>query len=178
MAQTGAMLLGRRTYEDFYRVWPHRTDNPFTEFLNGVQKYVASRTLTEPLAWQNSTLLPGDAADAVTTLKHQPGPDLVVIGSSDLVASLARAALVDEYLLLIHPLILGIGRRLFPDGTRQHTCGWPAALRPAPGSSSRPTTRWPIPVHRRGRRPQLGGHDAPICGPDAPCLRWGQARRK
>ncbi|SNS32063.1 Dihydrofolate reductase [Streptosporangium subroseum] len=116
MAQTGAMLFGRRTYEDFFNVWPHRTDNPFTEFLNGVQKYVASTTLTGPLPWKNSTLLAGDAADAVAELKKLPGPDLAVIGSGELVRSLARRELVDEYVLLIHPLVLGSGRRLFPDG--------------------------------------------------------------
>jgi dihydrofolate reductase len=116
MARTGAMLLGRRTYEDFFDVWPHRTDNPFTEFLNGVQKYVASRTLSEPLPWQNSTLLEGDAATAVAELKRRPGPDLAVIGSGELARSLARGGLVDEYVLLIHPLVLGSGRRLFPDG--------------------------------------------------------------
>jgi dihydrofolate reductase len=116
MAQTGAMLFGRRTYEDFFSVWPHRTDNPFTEFLNGVQKYVASTTLTGSLPWKNSTLLDGDAADAVAELKHLPGPDLAVIGSGELVRSLARRELVDEYVLLIHPLVLGSGRRLFPDG--------------------------------------------------------------
>jgi dihydrofolate reductase len=116
MAQTGAMLFGRRTYEDFFAVWPNRTDNPFTEFLNGVQKYVASTTLTEPLPWQNSTLLHGDAADAVAELKRRPGPDLAVIGSGELAQSLARRGLVDEYVLLIHPLVLGSGRRLFPDG--------------------------------------------------------------
>src|SRR3984893_16609378 len=71
MAQTGAMLFGRRTYEDFFSVWPHRTDNPFTGFLNSIQKYVASTTLTEPLRWQNSTLLKGDAADSVAALKQQ-----------------------------------------------------------------------------------------------------------
>jgi len=97
MAQTGAMLFGRRTYEDFYRIWPHRTDNPFTGFLNSVQKYVASRTLTEPLPWQNSTLLQADAADAVAALKKQDGPDLAVIGSGELVQSLERRELVDEY---------------------------------------------------------------------------------
>ena len=116
MAESGAMLLGRRTYEDFYRVWPHRRDNPFTPYLNGVQKYVASNTLADPLPWQNSTLLHGDAADAVTALKRQPGGDLAVIGSGELAASLARRSLVDEYVLLIHPLVLGSGRRLFPDG--------------------------------------------------------------
>ena len=117
MAQTGAMLFGRRTYEDFYSVWPHRTGNPFTGFLNGVQKYVASRTLTEPLPWQNSTLLKGDAADSVAVLKQQPGPDLAVIGSGELARSLARRGLVDEYVLLIHPLVSGSGRRLFNEGT-------------------------------------------------------------
>jgi dihydrofolate reductase len=117
MSQTGAMLFGRRTYEDFYSVWPHRTDNPFTGFLNSIQKYVASRTLTEPLPWQNSTLLKGDAADSVAALKQQPGPDLAVIGSGELARSLARRGLVDEYVLLIHPLVFGSGRRLFNEGT-------------------------------------------------------------
>ncbi len=116
MAQGGALLLGRRTYEDFYAVWPNRTDNPFTAVLNNTQKYVASTTLEEPLAWSNSTLLKGDAAEAVARLKEQPGKDLVVLGSGELVQSLMRRNLVDEYVLLIHPLVLGSGRRLFPDG--------------------------------------------------------------
>lgn len=119
MARPGAMLLGRRTYEDFYRVWPHRTDNPFTGYLNKVQKYVASRTLTEPLPWENSTLLAGDATDAVAALKREQGPDLSVIGSGELAQSLARRGLVDEYVLLIHPLVLGSGRRLFDAGTQE-----------------------------------------------------------
>jgi dihydrofolate reductase len=117
MAATGSMLFGRRTYEDFYQSWAHRTDgNPFTEMMNTIQKYVASSTLTEPLPWVSSTLLVGDAADAVAELKEQPGLDIAVIGSGDLVQSLARRALVDQYTLLIHPLVLGSGRRLFPDG--------------------------------------------------------------
>ena len=115
MAKTGALLLGRRTYENFASFWPHRKDNPFTEVLNNTQKYVASTTLTEPLPWQNSTLLKGDAADAVAELKQQPGPDLAVLGSGELIQSLRRHDLVDEYVLLIHPLVLGSGRRLFPD---------------------------------------------------------------
>ena len=85
--------------------------------LNKQQKYVASRTLTEPLPWQNSTLLPGDAAAAVAALKQEPGPDLLVMGSGELIQSLRPRGLVDEYVLMIHPLILGSGRRLFPDGT-------------------------------------------------------------
>jgi len=116
MAYSGALLLGRRTYEDFYSVWPNRTDNPFTEVLNNTQKYVASTTLSEPLPWSNSTLLPGDAAEAVATLKQEPGKNLVILGSGELVQSLMRRNLVDEYVLLIHPLVLGTGRRLFTDG--------------------------------------------------------------
>src|SRR5258707_4994717 len=116
MAQGGALLLGRRTYEDFYAVWPNRTDNPFTAVLNTSQKYVASTTLEEPLPWSNSTLLKGDAAEAVARLKEQPGKDLVILGSGELAQSLMRRNLIDEYVLLIHPLGLGSGRRLFADG--------------------------------------------------------------
>jgi dihydrofolate reductase len=117
MGRGGALLLGRRTYQDFYAVWPNRTDNPFTEVLNQAQKYVASITLTEPLPWMNSTLLKGDVAEAVAELKGQPGKDLVVLGSGELVQALMRADLVDEHVLLVHPLILGSGRRLFPEGS-------------------------------------------------------------
>jgi len=116
MAYTGALLLGRRTYEDFYAVWPNRNDNPFTAVLNNTQKYVASTTLEEPLPWSNSTLLKGDAAEAVARLKEELGKDLVILGSGELVQSLMRRNLVDEYVLLIHPLVLGSGRRLFADG--------------------------------------------------------------
>ena len=116
MANAGALLLGRRTYEDFYGVWPQRKDNPFTAVLNSMQKYVASTTLKEPLPWINSTLLKGDAAESVARLKREPRMDLVILGSGELVQSLMRRNLVDEYVLLIHPLVLGSGRRLFADG--------------------------------------------------------------
>jgi dihydrofolate reductase len=116
MATTDAVLLGRRTYEDFAGYWPQQKDNPFTGYLDNVTKYVASTTLTEPLAWQNSTLLAGDAADAVARLKSEPGKDIAVLGSGRLVDSLRRRGLVDQYVLLIHPLLLGSGRRMFPDG--------------------------------------------------------------
>ena len=115
MAEAGPLLFGRTTYEDFFRIWPGRTDNPFTEVLDNAQKYVASTTLTEPLPWKNSTLLEGDVPDAVARLKTQPGKDIVVLGSGTLVRSLMPRKLVDEYVLLIHPLILGSGRRLFDD---------------------------------------------------------------
>ncbi|HEU5346020.1 MAG TPA: dihydrofolate reductase family protein [Ktedonobacterales bacterium] len=120
-ATSGALLLGRRTYEDFFAVWPKRTDNPFTAVLTNTQKYVASTTLKEPLPWANSTLLAGDAADAVAELRRQPGKDIVILGSGALIHSLARRNLIDEYRLLIHPLILGSGRRLFPDGAAPAT---------------------------------------------------------
>ena len=111
------LLFGRRTYEHFYAVWPNMPQpNPFTDVLNNTQKYVASTTLTAPLAWMNSTLLEGDVADAVATLKEQPGKDIGILGSGELVQSLMRHDLVDEYTLLVHPLVLGSGRRLFADG--------------------------------------------------------------
>jgi len=115
MATTGALLLGRRTYEDFYSVWPKRTDNPFTEVLNNATKYVASRTLREPLPWQNSILLSGDAADEVARLRQEEGKDIVILGSGELVRSLMARNLIDRYLLQIHPLVLGSGQRLFAD---------------------------------------------------------------
>lgn len=115
MADGGALLFGRRTYEDFAAFWPKQTDNPFTAVLNERQKYVASTTLTAPLPWENSTLLAGDAADAVAALKAQPGDNLGILGSGAFCRSLMRRGLIDEYLLLIHPLILGSGQRLFPD---------------------------------------------------------------
>ncbi len=121
MARGGALLLGRRTYEDFFGHWPRQKDNPFTPVLNERRKYVASRTLAEPLPWGNSTLLEGDAADAVAELKEALDEDLTVMGSGHLVQSLERRNLVDEYVLLIHPLVLGAGRRLFPEDSPPST---------------------------------------------------------
>jgi dihydrofolate reductase len=115
MASSGTMLFGRRTYEDFYGYWPRQTDNPFTPYLNQATKYVVSSTLSEPLPWQNSILLPGDPAASVADLKSQSGPDLGIVGSAQLVRSLLAANLIDKYVLLIHPLVLGQGRRLFDE---------------------------------------------------------------
>ena len=118
MAKPHGLLFGRRTYEHFFKVWPGRTDNPFSEVLDNTQKYVASRTLKEPLPWKNSTLLRGDAADAVAALKNEPGDDLTILGSGELVRSLMRRNLIDQFILLIHPLVLGSGRHMFAgDGT-------------------------------------------------------------
>ena len=113
----GSLVLGRRTYEDFAGYWPGRSDNPFTPVLDAATKHVASRTLRDPLPWQNSVLLGDDAGAAVAALKHEPGPGIGVLGSGDLVRTLMARDLVDELLLLIHPLVLGRGRRLFADGT-------------------------------------------------------------
>src|SRR5688500_10012032 len=118
LSDSGPLLMGRRTYEDFYAYWPKQKDNPFTEVLNNTPKYVASTTLKEPLAWSNSTLLKGNVPEAVADLKAQSGKDFLVMGSGELVQTLMKHNLVDEYVLLIHPLILGSGRRLFRgDGT-------------------------------------------------------------
>lgn len=117
MASGGSLLFGRRTYLDLYGYWPKQTDNPFTEVLNNVQKYVASSTLKEPLPWSNSTLLKGDVAKAIANLKDKPGNTIGVLGSGKLVQTLMQHNLVDQYQLLIHPLVLGSGRRLFANGS-------------------------------------------------------------
>ncbi|HWF16326.1 MAG TPA: dihydrofolate reductase family protein [Acidimicrobiales bacterium] len=109
-------LFGRRTYCDLLDYWNRQRDSPFGPMLNDTPKYVASTTLTEPLPWPNSTLLRGDVPGAVATLKTQSEGVLAVTGSGDLIGSLAAADLIDEFLLMIHPLVLGSGRRLFPDG--------------------------------------------------------------
>ncbi len=115
MTTSGALLLGRRTYEDFYAIWPKRIDSPLTEVLTNAQKYVASTTLKEPLPWSNSTLLKGNVPKAVAELRAQPGKDIVVLGSGKLVQTLMKHNLVDVYMLLIHPLIIGSGSRLFAE---------------------------------------------------------------
>ncbi|TMK83296.1 MAG: dihydrofolate reductase [Actinobacteria bacterium] len=111
----GALLLGRRTYEDFAKVWPGRTDNPYSKQLDSSQKYVASTTLKEPLPWVNSTLLPGDAAEAVAKLKAERTDNLTILGSGVLIESLMQRQLIDTFLLLIHPIVLGSGRHLFTE---------------------------------------------------------------
>jgi dihydrofolate reductase len=117
-AATGGMLLGRLTYENFAAHWPKQpADDPLAKTMNGLEKYVVSTTLTEPLAWQNSTLIKGDVAGEVAKLKQGSGKEIQVIGSGELVQELIRHDLVDAYRLMIHPLVLGTGKRLFRDGT-------------------------------------------------------------
>jgi dihydrofolate reductase len=118
-AEAGGFLFGRRTYENLAAYWPHASEEEqvIAEPLNTKPKYVASRTLLGPLEWQNSTVLTGDVAQAVLALKQEDGRDLHVIGSPQLARTLAEHDLVDEYRLMIDPLIMGGGKRLFGDGT-------------------------------------------------------------
>ena len=111
-----ALLLGRRTYEIFANYWPTApTESPFTALLNGVPKYVASRTLVDPLGWQNSTLVTGALAEGITTLKERHDK-VHVIGSLNLVQSLLRFGLVDRLNLWLYPLLLGSGKQVFAGG--------------------------------------------------------------
>ena len=115
--EAGAFLLGRRTYEIFAAYWPTAPEEVqvIAEPMNTKPKHVASRTLNEPLEWQNSTLLEGEVPEAVAALKQQDGGDLLVIGSTELVQTLIKHGLVDEFRLVIDPLLLGGGKRIFPD---------------------------------------------------------------
>lgn len=114
MAEPTDMLFGHRTWSDFIHAWANSTDgNPFTTHMNAATKYVASRTLENADAWQNSILLKGEAAETIAKLKASPGNDLTIIGSVSLVRDLHNAGLVDKFTLLTHPLTLGSGARLF-----------------------------------------------------------------
>ncbi len=115
MAEAGGFLLGRRTYEIFAAYWPNAPEEEavIAGPLNSLPKYVASTTLSDPLEWRNSTVLEGDVPEAVAALKRESGKDLHVIGSGELVQTLMEHDLVDEYRLMINPIVLGSGRRLF-----------------------------------------------------------------
>ena len=116
MGKPFAMLLGRKTYEIFAAYWPNAGEQPGAAELNAATKYVASRTL-DSVEWENSTLLEGNAADAVARLKEEDGPEIQVHGSSDLIQTLLAAQLVDEFRVWIFPVVLGSGKRLFGEGT-------------------------------------------------------------
>jgi dihydrofolate reductase len=117
LTAAGGFLLGRRTYESFAAHWPNASEEEqvLAEPLNARPKYVASRTLTEPLEWQNSTVLRGDVAEAVAALKQQDGDDLLVMGSTELVQTLIEHDLVDEFQVMIDPVVVGGGKRIFRD---------------------------------------------------------------
>jgi dihydrofolate reductase len=112
MSQSDGLLFGRRTYEDVLTTWNAR-GGMFKDALNAAQKYVVSTTLREPLPWPNSTLISGDVVDAVARLRSQPGRELHIMGSGRLIETLMAAHLVDEFLLMTFPVVLGSGRRLF-----------------------------------------------------------------
>jgi dihydrofolate reductase len=116
----GGLLLGRRTYDHFAGYWPSAPEEQEPELMNDLPKFVASTTLKEPLAWSNSALLKGDVAGEVAELKERSGGDLLVYGSGELAQTLMRHNLVDEYRLMVHPVVLGTGKRLFrDDGSRR-----------------------------------------------------------
>lgn len=115
MAETDAYLFGRKTYEKMAAFWPTAPeDDPYGRHMNSTPKYVASRTLQD-VEWRNSTLIEGDVAQEVARLKEQPGKNIAVLGSGDLVQTLLEHDLVDEFFLAVYPLVLGSGKRLFRD---------------------------------------------------------------
>ena len=120
-AASDAMLMGRVLYEEWAAYWPQQDpeENPVAEQMNGVQKYVVSTTLEEPLEWQNSTLIRGDVAEEISELKRQPGKEIVISGSGALVRSLLRNGLIDELRLMVHPIVVGSGKRLFEEDEEQ-----------------------------------------------------------
>jgi dihydrofolate reductase len=118
MNAADAILLGRRTYEEFASYWPQQpSGDPFADHLNSTPKYVVSSTL-DNLEWQNSSLITGDVAAELTKLKEQPGRDISMTGSGTLVRWLLDNNLLDELRLLVHPLVVGSGKRLFRDGAQ------------------------------------------------------------
>jgi dihydrofolate reductase len=127
LAESDALLLGRVTYEGFAAALPNMMEQyegprraelgEFAEMMNGYPKHVVSTTLEEPLEWNNSTLIKGNVAEAVSNLKQQPGKDLLIFGSGDLLNALMQHDLIDEYRLMIFPVVVGSGKRLFRDGS-------------------------------------------------------------
>lgn len=119
MAAADAMLLGRVTYQEFASYWPgvSSEEQPFAGYMNDTPKYVVSTTLEEPLGWNNSVLIGGNVAEEIARLKRQPGKNIGITGSVTLVQSLLRDDLIDELGVMIHPVVVGGGKRLFGEGT-------------------------------------------------------------
>ena len=118
LSQSDAFLLGRKTWQIHGGAFEQMDGDPFADILNAMPKYVVSTTLSDASAWRNSTLISDNVVDEIRALKEQPGKDIYVDGSSDLVHTLAKHDLVDEYSLLVYPLVLGSGKKVFPDGER------------------------------------------------------------
>src|SRR5215216_2499191 len=122
MAASDAMLMGRVTYEEFAAFWPSQSsedDQETTDYMNNTLKFVVSKSLEEPLEWNNSTLIEGDVAEEISKLKQQPGKDISISGSPTLVRSLLEEDLLDELRLMLHPIVVGSGKRLFEDRSDQ-----------------------------------------------------------
>src|SRR5215217_4467209 len=120
MAASDALVLGRVTYEQMAAYWPNQPGGvTMVDYINSVPKYVVSTTLKEPLEWNNSTLIKGDVAEEIANLKRQPGEDITILGSGALVRSLLEDDLLDELRLMVHPIVLGRGKRLFEEGDAQ-----------------------------------------------------------
>jgi dihydrofolate reductase len=120
MAASDALLLGRVTYKQMAAYWPNQSGGvPMVDYINSVRKFVVSTTLEEPLEWNNSTLIKGNVAEEITGLKQQPGKDITILGSGTLVRSLLTKGLLDELRLMVHPIVLGSGKRLFESGSDQ-----------------------------------------------------------
>ncbi|MEV0224481.1 dihydrofolate reductase family protein [Streptomyces sp. NPDC050704] len=151
LGRADAFLFGRRTYANFARDWPKMTEHPAAAILNGLPKYVASQSLTKA-EWNPSTILSGDVPAQVAEVKRQPGRELQIHGSARLAQSLLTAGLIDELRLAIAPVVVGTGRRLFPDG------GAPAGLRLV----SNETTSRGLSVHiyESTGRPEYGTYGA------------------
>jgi dihydrofolate reductase len=117
VAEADAMLMGRVLYEEWAAFWPNQDpdENPVAARMNGVRKYVVSTTLEGPLEWQNSTLINENVVEEIEKLKRQPGKDIAISGSGTLVQSLLRDDLLDELRLMVHPVVVGGGKRLFED---------------------------------------------------------------
>jgi dihydrofolate reductase len=116
-----ALLMGRVLYEEWVAFWPQQDpeENPVAATMNNVSKYVVSTTLEGPLEWNNATLIGDNVAEEISELKRQPGKDIVISGSGALVRSLLEYGLLDELKLMIHPIVVGSGKRLFEDGEKQ-----------------------------------------------------------
>ncbi|MDQ4126803.1 MAG: dihydrofolate reductase family protein [Actinomycetota bacterium] len=119
MAAADAMLIGRVTYEEWAAYWPSQGEQDVAGYMNSTPKFVVSTTLEEPLAWQNSTLIRGDIAQEIARLKQKPGKDIAVLGSATLVRSLLQDDFLDEIRLMVHPVVVGSGERLFEEGGEQ-----------------------------------------------------------
>ncbi len=121
MASSDSMLMGRVLYEEWAAFWPNQDpdENPVAARMNGVRKYVVSTTLEEPLEWQNSTLIGDNVAEEISRLKEQPGKDISISGSPTLVRSLLEEDLLDELRVMVHPIVVGSGKRLFEEGSDQ-----------------------------------------------------------